>query len=612
MMFLSSWSVVLALGTLVSALPKRECAHTVKESVRPPRGWSKVQPAPADHVIELRIGLPQPNFATLEKHLYEVSDPFHERYGAHLSKEEVDALVAPHSESVELVTEWLTSHGLSEGSMSRSPAQDWVTVKVPVSLAEKMLDTEYHVWSHEASNASLVRTTSYSLPDYLHEHIDLIQPTTLFSTWRGMKSTIHSSKAVQPGTTNNAPPIKVPTASGGEVDASCNTTITVSCLKQLYNAVDFTPSGKDGNQIAVTGYLEQFASIADLKLFYEDQVPAAVGTSFKVTSVNGGQNNQTESEAGDEANLDTQFAFGITFPTPATFFTTGGSPPFIPDIGTPTDTNEPYLQWLEFILAQNDPPQTISTSYGDDEQTVPVNYATRVCNLFAQLGARGVSLTFSSGDGGVGDGDPDPATQECFTNDGRNATRFIAGFPASCPFVTAVGGTTFVPEVAIFFSGGGFSNVFPRPSYQEKAVTDFLDKLAPGTYAGLFNPYVQAFPDVSAQSNDFRIFLEGEPVLIGGTSASSPTFAGFVSLLNDARLSKGLPPLGFLNPLIYAIGAEEPSAFNDITVGNNPGCGTPGFNSSEGWDAVTGFGTPNFGKLKEIVTSGKTLGRRHS
>ena len=48
-------------------------------------------------------------------------------------------------------------------------------------------------------------------------------------------------------------------------------------------------------------------------------------------------------------------------------------------------------------------------------------------------GARGVSLTFSSGDGGVVDGDPNPATQECFTNDGRNKTEFIPLFPPSCP-----------------------------------------------------------------------------------------------------------------------------------------------------------------------------------
>ena len=56
-----------------------------------------------------------------------------------------------------------------------------------------------------------------------------------------------------------------------------------------------------------------------------------------------------------------------------------------------------------------------------------------MCDWDARTGARGVSLIFSSGDGGVGDGDEDPATQECFTNDGRNVTRFVPLFPPSCP-----------------------------------------------------------------------------------------------------------------------------------------------------------------------------------
>lgn len=64
---------------------------------------------------------------------------------------------------------------------------------------------------------------------------------------------------------------------------------------------------------------------------------------------------------------------------------------------------------------------------------------------------------------------------------------------------------------------------------------------------------------------------------IGGTSAAGPTVGGIVSLINDARLAKGLPTLGFLNPLIYTIGAIVPDAFNDIVGGSNPGCGTEGF-----------------------------------
>lgn len=78
----------------------------------------------------------------------------------------------------------------------------------------------------------------------------------------------------------------------GNAFASCNQQITLSCLQQIYNSVGVTGSNKDGNQIAVTAYLGQFANLADLKLFYESQNPAAANSSFKVVSVNGGQNSQ--------------------------------------------------------------------------------------------------------------------------------------------------------------------------------------------------------------------------------------------------------------------------------------------------------------------------------
>lgn len=71
----------------------------------------------------------------------QVSDPDHERYGLHLSKEEVEGLVAPHPDSIKMVDEWLESHGIVGDALSRTPAQDWVIITVPVSLAEKMLDT---------------------------------------------------------------------------------------------------------------------------------------------------------------------------------------------------------------------------------------------------------------------------------------------------------------------------------------------------------------------------------------------------------------------------------------------------------------------------------------
>ncbi|KAI0080787.1 tripeptidyl peptidase A [Panus rudis PR-1116 ss-1] len=601
-------SCLVTLVVVAAAAPSKFTAHKLKESIPSPGNWVKTAPAPKDLTIELRIALPQPNFAELERHLYEVSDPVHERYGQHLSKEEVEVLSAPHPDSIQTVDEWITHHGVPADAVVRSSAKDWVRVTVPISLAEEMLNTEYHVYTHVDHGDTIIRTTSYSLPEHLHEHIDLVQPTTLFSTLRGMKTSFHFEDDAQAEAVDNtnALPIKIPSASGGHVDASCNRTITITCLQQIYNAVGYKPSADSGNEIGITGYLEEFANKADLQSFYADQRRDALGSSFKFISVKHGLNNQSIDEAGAEANLDVQFAFGLAHPIPGTFYSTAGRPPFKPSVGTPTDTNEPYTDWLQYMLSHRNAPQTISTSYADEEQTVPRSFALRACNEFAMLGARGISLIFSSGDGGVGDGYPDPATSRCLTNDGRNRTQFLPLFPPSCPFVTSVGGTAFVPETAAFFSGGGFSNLFPLPDYQRVVVEKYLKALAPGTYAGLFNPQGRAVPDVAAQSLRFRVFLSGVPRSIGGTSAASPTFAGIVALLNDARIANKQRPLGFLNPLLYHIDAKYDKAFNDITTGSNPGCGTPGFNATKGWDPVTGLGTPNFGELKKIVTS---LGR---
>ncbi|KAH9482944.1 Tripeptidyl-peptidase sed3 [Psilocybe cubensis] len=551
---------ILFSTTFAFALHPAANAFRTKEEVLPPHGWvNQGKPSP-DHFISLRIGLPQSNFPSLEMHLYEVSDPEHERYGQYLSKEEVEALITPPAESLQSVDEWLSGLGISEGDLTRSPAKDWIMVTLPVSRVEQMLDTTYYVWEHITSGDRLVRTTSYSLPAHIHGHIEVIQPTTLFGRFKAQRSTIFNIEEAPPklfeSTASEAATIITDKASNVVVDASCNTTITISCLQQLYNAVGYVPSGNPRNSIGITGYLEEFANIQDLQLFFADQRPDALNSSFSFFSVKGGLNNQTLSEAGAEANLDVQFAFGLSHPIPATFFSTAGRPPFIPDVKTPTNTNEPYGDWLDFVLSLKNPPLTISTSYGDDEQTVPESFARRTCEQFAQLGARGVSVLFSSGDSGVGDGVSNPnAPTKCLSNDGKNTTKFLPAFPAS---VTAVGGTAHIPEVAVargtFFSGGGFSEY--------------------------------AYPDVSAQSDRYRIFLAGRPVLIGGTSASSPAFAGFVAMLNDARFKAGLGSLGFLNPLLYSF---DGAGFNDITVGNNAGCGTTGFNSNfeqatKGWD----------------------------
>ena len=94
----------------------------------------------------------------------------------------------------------------------------------------------------------------------------------------------------------------------------------------------------------------------------------------------------------------------------------------------------------------------------------------------------------------------------------------------------------------------------------------------------------------------------------GGTSASAPTFAGVVALLNDLRLSKGKPALGFVNPFLY----QNADAFHDLTAGDtcgnwSKGCNCTaggwgrGFPAVKGWDPSSGLGTPNYEKLKAAV-----------
>jgi tripeptidyl-peptidase-1 len=226
-------------------------------------------------------------------------------------------------------------------------------------------------------------------------------------------------------------------------------------------------------------------------------------------------------------------------------------------------------------------------SYGDNENTVDFDYAQRVNVEFQKAGVRGISILTASGDGGVAGSQSGPCS------------KFIPTFPAASPWVTAVGGTqASAPETAAGFSGGGFSNYFARPAYQNASVANYFQVATNLPNPNDYNHTGAGFPDVSAQSVNFLIFLDGGETPVEGTSCASPTFAAVVALLNDIRFSQGKTSLGYLNPLFYG----NPQVFNDITTGNNPGCGTKGFYAAPGWDPVTGLGTPDFSKLSQLVS----------
>ena len=527
-------------------------------------------------------------------------------YGQHLSTDEVNELVTPSQDSLKLVQDWLREHGISAAKLKYSTAKDWISVKVPVKSAEELLDCKYSTYRHKDDGSYVVRTPKWSLPRHLHDHIDTIQPTNSFFRARAQRSTLRPIGDVAHGAISaiqlSKAHIKLDNPT---VAAVCNASnVTPDCLRTLYGTIDYTVQSADNNKVGLANYLHETNNRSDVALFLQRFRPDAVAgaQSFKIEIINNGENkqeqlNETEIDDGKdlEGNLDAETILGISYPTPLTAYNTGGEPPFDPSESTPTNTNEPYLEWVNYVLADEDAPYVISTSYGDDEQTVPYSYAKRVCDSFAQLGSKGRTLLFSSGDSGVG---PDGA---CISNDGLNRTKFIPEFPTSCPYVTSVGATKdFNPEVAAFdprngfVSGGGFSNYFPRPSFQDKAVGAYIASL--GTqFAGLYNTTGRAYPDISAQGQAYAVVWNGGLVHLDGTSASSPAAAAILSLVNDALLASNKPVLGWINPWLYVEGYK---AFTDIKSGAATGCNTTGFPSQEGWDPVTGWGTPFFPKVK--------------
>lgn len=504
---------------------------------------------------------------------------------------------------------------------------------ISVSLAEVLLDTVYQVYEHAAFEDPIYRTETWSLPLHLHEHIDAIHPTNNFPFAKKAAKQLSKRTAMPPtGLGEHGVPsweefqafdwtsrthVKIPGIEDVPEQFSISNVCTEGvvsslCLRKMYGTLDYKPQNPDKVSMAMVNYLDQVVDRSDTELFLKIFRPDAVGaaSSIKTEIVANGMEwklpitpEQVEEGVAQEGNLDAQIMLGVANPVSLTTYNVGGLGPYRPSLATLHNTNEPYLEWLQYMLSQPELPQIISTSYADEEQTIPYWYAKRACQGFAQLGARGVSLLFASGDHGIG---PDGT---CYSNEDPSKPMFLPNFPASCPYVTTVGGTRdHSPEIVAFdartgfVAGGGFSNYFPRPHYQESVVTSYLSDLG-SQYHGLYNATGRAYPDISASSYHYMMVWNGTKKITDGTSASTPAVAAIFALVNDALAAEGKPPLGWLNPWIYSHGFQ---GFKDILVGSIPGCDTSGFPATKGWDVASGFGTPVSEFL--LTTFGTRLG----
>jgi tripeptidyl-peptidase-1 len=134
----------------------------------------------------------------------------------------------------------------------------------------------------------LIRTTHYSLPEHLHQHIELVQPTTYFGRTKPMSTSLFIDVLGIPITIFPTPQ---PSPPGSLVDpyigVNCTNITTVWCIQQLYNMDGYTPRATGKNKIGITGYLGNFANEMDLQSFYKTERPDAVNSSFNTVLVNG-------------------------------------------------------------------------------------------------------------------------------------------------------------------------------------------------------------------------------------------------------------------------------------------------------------------------------------
>jgi kumamolisin len=217
-------------------------------------------------------------------------------------------------------------------------------------------------------------------------------------------------------------------------------------------------------------------------------------------------------------------------------------------------------------------PSVISISWGGPESSWTAQSMSALDAACQSAAALGITITVAAGDNGSSDG----------------ATGNNVDFPASSPHVLGCGGTKLTGSGSTITSevvwnelasnegatGGGVSNVFPLPSWQANANVP-----APSVSTG-----GRGVPDVAGDADPvtgYQVRVDSESLVIGGTSAVAPLWAGLIALSNQQNGKSA----GFIQPQIYAANAS--SAFNDIVSGNNGA-----FSAGPGWDACTGLGSP--------------------
>ena len=460
------------------------------------------------------------------------------------------------------------------------------------------------------------------------------------------------------------PAAQVSTADSAPVD------VTIPFLRSLYHIPNPPSNPRSASAARVRGANvwrqavfetnnEKFSN-ADLSVFQRTnalpQQPAVAVGGFETDTC-------SLSGTGSgcfEGNLDVQFISG----------TTAGRGVTTEVWHVDADTGDPFLNWILAAAQDPSPPAVTSISWGNDERYTSPSVMAAFEREAVKLAAIGVTILVSSGDNGVagydckkGACDQDSSADGSYWSKGKGSgwtgTGFFPKFPASCPWVTVVGATSgperyannssrdaegnvvcsltislplslpsnfphpcYRPchsghvEVAasstagdVITTGGGFSGYWSTPAWQTGAVTSYTAQADASSGAG-FNRRGRGYPDVALIGVGYQVVVQGQMYSMYGTSASTPVFAGMITLVNVQRARKGRGPVGLLNPTLYA--RQNAARFVDITSGSNNCCSSMqpaaaiccahGFAATAGWDPLTGQGTVSYPALLDMFT----------
>jgi kumamolisin len=406
---------------------------------------------------------------------------------------------------------------------------------------------------------------------------------------------VHRHRRMRP-TTNVALPMATATARG----------FFPAQLAEIY---DFPPGDGTGQTIGILEFGGGFLP-DDLDLFCKTvgvKVPNVVPLSVDDSPTD------TDDDAAGEVMLDIEVIAGAApGATQVVYF------------GSSNFDEKAWIDTLgKAIHDSTNNPFILSISWGsaEDSDTWSEGTPDKVSETFHEAAMMGITVCIASGDDGSAD-ETDSAP-----NSGELDGRAHVDFPASSPYVLAVGGTDLrVTQGGVTettwkdgngrrrisaqstgtggATGGGVSSHFPRPDFQ-KDIT--IKSVNPGTIAGRVVPDVAAHAESDGRTRGYFWVLDGQGSPNGGTSAAAPLWAALLARIN-AALEKEKGPgkrAGYLTPVLYQPGADgKPvgaSACKNIVTGNNISAAAGGYHAGPGYNAVTGWGSPLGSKLLDAL-----------